>query len=598
MRTAPLLAFAAWPVIAAPAGAQFTQRVSLDSSGVQANAGSPGQPSISADGRYVVFESSATNLVPGDTNGVVDVFVRDRLTATTARVSVDSSGAQGDGESLGPTISADGRYVAFYSAATNLVLSDTNAVTDVFVHDRQTGVTELASVDSAGNQGDGVCYYPTLSADGRYVAFRSAATNLVPSDTNGSYDIFVRDRQSATTERVSVDSASAQSDGDSGLHPVISSDGRFVVFYSGGTNLVPGDTNGFFDVFLRDRVSATTVRASLGSGGAEANANCSLASVSADGRYVAFQSSATNLVAGDTNAAIDVFVRDLLAGTTVRASVSSAGVQGNADSIYPSIASSGRILSFFGPATNLVPGDTNGRRDVFVRDLQASTTERVSVDTFGAQCDADTDYYPFLSADARYVVFPSLASNLAAGDTNGAVDVFLHDRAAAGFSSLCDPGVAGVIACPCGNPPSGLRRGCDNSAATGGAKLSAFGIAYLSTDSLVFTTTGERPTALSIVLQGSASVPAGLVFGQGVRCLGGTLKRLYVKSASGGSITAPDFGAGNLQVSVRSASLGDPIPAGGSRYYLVYYRDPNVLGGCPAESSFNATQTGRVVWWP
>jgi len=598
MRIAPLRASLACLFVAGPVAAQITQRVSLDSSHGQADAASPGQPSISADGRYVVFESSATNLVSGDTNGVSDIFVRDRLTGTTARVSVDSSGVQGDQESLGPSISADGRYVAFYSAAANLVALDTNGVTDAFVHDRQTGVTELASVDSAGNQGDGDCYFPTLSADGRYVAFRSAATNLVLSDTNGFFDIFVRDRQSATTERVSVDSASGQSDGDSGLHPVISADGRFVVFYSGGTNLVPGDTNGFFDVFLRDRLSGTTVRASLGAGGVEANANCSLASVSADGRYVAFQSSATNLVAGDTNAVIDVFVRDLLAGTTVRASVSTGGAQGNGDSVYPSLAASGRIVSFFGPATNLVPGDTNGRRDVFIRDLQAATTERVSLDTFGAQCNGDTDYYPFLSADARYVVFPSLASNLVAGDTNGVVDVFLHDREAAGFSSLCDPGVSGVIPCPCGNPPSGLRRGCNNSAATGGAKLSAFGIAYLSTDSLVFTTTGEKPTALSIVLQGTGWVPGGLVFGQGVRCLDGTLKRLYTKTASGGAITAPDFGLGNPQVSVRSAALGDPIPAGGTRYYLVYYRDGVILGGCPFGSSFNTTQTGRVVWWP
>jgi hypothetical protein len=220
---------------------------------------------------------------------------------------------------------------------------------------------------------------------------------------------------------------------------------------------------------------------------------------------------------------------------------------------------------------------------VFVRDRQLGATARASVDVLGAQGDLDADYYPFASADGRYVVFPSFATNLVPGDTNGVLDVFLHDRAASGFTSLCEPGIDGVAACPCGNPPSGAGRGCQNSAATGGAVLSAFGIAYLSTDSLVFTTSGEKPTALSIVLQGPTSIPAGLVFGQGVRCVGGALKRLYTKTASGGSITAPNFGAGDSQVSVRSAALGDPIPAGGTRWYLVYYRDPVVLGGCPGD---------------
>jgi hypothetical protein len=144
--------------------------------------------------------------------------------------------------------------------------------------------------------------------------------------------------------------------------------------------------------------------------------------------------------------------------------------------------------------------------------------------------------------------------------------------------------------------PSGLGRGCDNSAATGGAILSASGGTYLSSDSLVFTTSGERPTALSIVLQGTTSPAAGIVYGQGVRCVGGTLKRLYTKNAVGGSITAPDFGAGEATVALRSATLGDSILAGQSRWYLVFYRDPTVLGGCPASSTFNATQTGRVDW--
>jgi len=155
-----------------------------------------------------------------------------------------------------------------------------------------------------------------------------------------------------------------------------------------------------------------------------------------------------------------------------------------------------------------------------------------------------------------------------------------------------------VIACPCGNQPSSLGRGCDNSSFTGGAVLAAGGIAYLSIDSLVFTTSDEKPNATSILLQGTTSLPTGVAFGQGVRCVGGSMKRLYVKAAVNGSITAPDFAAGDATVSMRSASLGDPIQSGESRFFLVYYRDPIVSSSCPATSTYNATQTGQISWWP
>jgi hypothetical protein len=161
---------------------------------------------------------------------------------------------------------------------------------------------------------------------------------------------------------------------------------------------------------------------------------------------------------------------------------------------------------------------------------------------------------------------------------------------------LCRPGAGGVVACPCANAPEGLNRGCENSEATTGAALTASGVASLAGDTLVFSTGGERPTALSIVLQGNALAANGLVFGQGVRCAAGSLLRLYSKFAVGGSITAP--AGGDPSVSVRAAALGDVIVAGESRWYLVYYRDPTVLAGCPAASTFNATQTGRVDWIP
>jgi hypothetical protein len=249
-------------------------------------------------------------------------------------------------------------------------------------------------------------------------------------------------------------------------------------------------------------------------------------------------------------------------------------------------------------ATNLVSADTNGVCDVFLRDRQLGTTQRVSLSSGGVQGNG-LSYHPSLSADGNYVAFASDATDLVPGDTNGVTDVFLGDRAGGpSFTSLCAPGSGGVIACPCANPPSGGGRGCDNSAATGGAVLTASGGTYLSSDSLVFTTSGEKPTATSVLLQGTSSPAAGVVYGQGVRCVGGSLKRLFVKAAASGSITAPNFGAGDPTVSARSAAKGDVILAGQSRWYLVYYRDPIVLGGCPASSTFNATQTGVVSWSP
>jgi hypothetical protein len=227
----------------------------------------------------------------------------------------------------------------------------------------------------------------------------------------------------------------------------------------------------------------------------------------------------------------------------------------------------------------------------------AQTTSRESEGAGGVEADSRS-FSPSVSADGRFVAFQSDATNLVAGDNNGATDVFLRDRESTGSTSLCDPGAAGVIARPCSNPPSGTGRGCDNSAATGGASLAASGSAYLSMDSLVFTRSGEKPTATSILLQGTAHAAGGVVYGQGVRCVAGTLKRLFTKHAVAGSITAPDFSAGDPSVSARSAALGDLIPSGQSRGYLVYYRDPDVLGGCPASCTFNATQTGQVTWWP
>ena len=571
-----------------------TARLSLSTNGTEGNAPSI-DAALSADGRFVAFTSSASNLVAGDTNLVEDIFVREIATGLTERVSLSSAGLQSNGFSNLPALSTDGRFIAFRSDATNLVAGDTNGTNDIFVRDRQLGTTERVSLSSSGAQSNGGSAGPSISADGRYVSFGSVATNLVAGDTNATTDVFVRDRLAGLTWRASVDSSGGQGNGSSAVSS-ISATGRFVAFHSGASNLVPGDANGVFDCFVHDNLSGATEIVSVDSNGLQGNFESTLPRISADGRWVVFTSEAKFLVPGDQNGVRDVFVHDRASGQTLRASVDSLGTEALDASDRPAISPGGRFVAFESRAANLVGNDGNGLADIFVHDLVTGSTLRASVDTFGTEANALSAGIPCFSADGARLVFQSQASNLVASDTNGSDDVFLREQDLTNFESLCEPGVAGVMACPCANPPAGAERGCDNSSATGGARLAASGATYLGSDSLIFTTSGEKPSATSVVMQGNSLVASGTGFGQGVRCAGGILKRLYVKSAAAGSIRAPDFGAGDAPVSTRSAQLGDPILPGQSRWYLVYYRDPQVLGGCPVIQTFNATQTGRVDW--
>jgi Tol biopolymer transport system component len=475
---------AASALVAASSGiaaAQETLRVSVDSSGAEGNADSS-TVSTSADGQVVAFISLASNLVAGDTNGTWDVFVHDRSTGVTERVSVDSSGGEADDWSDEPSISADGRFVAFLSLASNLVANDTNGVYDIFVHDRVTGVTERVSVDSSGTQANGLSSGPSISPDGSVVAFGSDATNLVAGDTNGLTDIFVHDRATGVTERVSVDSSGAQGDGKSNGRTSLSADGQIVAFDSYSTNLVAGDTNGALDVFVHDRSSGATERVSIRSNGKQGNSDSYAASLSADGEVVAFQSFAFNLVANDTNLSFDVFVHDRVHGTTERVSVDSSGGQGNGDSESASLSADGRRVAFDSFARNLVSGDANRLPDVFVHDRSNGVTERVSVDSTGLEANGES-VHPSISGNGLTTAFSSFASNLVAHDKNLVYDVFAHDfcSTAAAWSNY-GAGFPGTLGVPSftsqANPVFGTALTLDLSNSYGSGTVGVLCIGY------------------------------------------------------------------------------------------------------------------------
>jgi Tol biopolymer transport system component len=443
----------AW--LAASAESQETTRVSVDTGGVEANDKSVDIPSISADGRVVAFVSAASNLVPGDTNGMLDVFVHDRYTGVTERISLDPHGGEADGDSRFTSISADGNFVAYSSYATNLVAGDTNGWGDVFVYDRAAGTTERVSVGPRGVQanGDSIESVPSISADGQVVAFVSNATNLA-GNASGNYALFTRDRSAGTTDIVSVDSNGVESIGQCVL-PGLSADGRLVTFTSSAWDLVVGDTNGSHDIFVHDRWTGTTERASVDSSGAEGNSVSWFSTISWDGRFVAFPSQSTNLVAGDTNGLMDVFVHDRVTGSTERVSVDSSGAEANWSSYYAWISGDGQTVAFLSSASNLVAGDTNGRDDFFVHDRLTGRTERESVDSSGNEGDDHCDWGGAISADGRYVVIMSDATNLVSGDTNSVRDVFVHERCDSVASSTnYGAGYAGTNGVPSITVPS------------------------------------------------------------------------------------------------------------------------------------------------
>ena len=383
-------------------------------------------PSLSADGRFVAFHSTADNLVPGDNNFHGDVFVYDRLTCMIERVSVSSAGAQGNLSSSDPDISDDGRFVVFESQASNLAPDTNGFALDVFVRDRLLDTTTLVSVDSSGIQPSDASLDPDISGDGRVVTFASLASTLVPGDTNGSADVFVRDLVAGTTERASVATSGAESvsPGFGVFDPVLSGDGQFVTFASIMPTLVTGDFNNARDVFVRDRLAGTTTRVSVTSSGSEgaAGAASSAPAISGDGRYVTFQSSA-DLVPGDETCD-GIYVRDLHVNSTSCLPLRPPGSGFMSNAIRPAINADGRYIAFSSP-TSYVRGDT-GEFDVYVYDRVINTIRRVSTAPDGRQANSSVNEDTIgLSADGQVIGYTSSATNLVFGDLNGTVDVFV-----------------------------------------------------------------------------------------------------------------------------------------------------------------------------
>ena len=417
--------------IAAPAvsaASAKTKRASEKTGGIEANGGVSSMPSVSGNGRFVAFESSFVNLVNNDTNGLTDIFVYDRVKKRTRRVNLRSNGAEAKiGHSYSPSISANGRFVAFWSHATNLVKNDDNARPDVFVHDRKTKKTRRVSVKSNGNQGKDGSAFPSISANGRFVAFQSAARNLVRKDTNNMTDVFVHDRATKRTTRVNRRSNGAQAKNGPSDEASISDDGRYVAFRSGATNLVKKDDNSLTDAFVHDRRTGKTRRVNLRKNGSQVTAGApSGIAISGNGRFIAFASESKDLVPGDSNDRADVFVRDRVKNKTRRVSKANDGSQADANSWEPSISTTGRYVSFRSYAENLVGADDNGLIDVFVRDRSKKKTKRVSVATGGTQAVGGGSWENAISGDGRFVAYRSDATNLIAADGNGLPDIFLR----------------------------------------------------------------------------------------------------------------------------------------------------------------------------
>jgi len=415
-----------------------TEKITVGSDGAASNGNSIAS-AISANGRYVVFDSIASTLTANDTNDTWDIFLRDRELSITRRLSLSVDGGDANDASLDPVISDNASVIVFSSSASNLVANDMNGSSDIFSYSIVDNAIERISVDSSGNESDGDSRLPDVSYNGRFVVFESAAANLVAGDNNQAADVFLYDRANNSIERVSLSHLGEGANGPS-YEPAVSDDGRFIVFASDADNLVVNDNNNVKDIFVRDRQENTTRRLSVSSAGLEADADSDTADISGNGKIAVFRSDATNLVAGDTNSAHDIFSYDLQQAKTDRLSVNSLGEEANTAAFTkPTITVDGRYVAFYSSASNLAANDVNASWDVFVHDRTEQVTHLVSVNNNAMAGDASS-FEPYISAYGHYVVFGSVAANLTPEDLNESWDIFLHVLSTANVPPIADAG--------------------------------------------------------------------------------------------------------------------------------------------------------------
>jgi Tol biopolymer transport system component len=518
----------------------YTARIS-EIPGALQGSGNSHAAGVSADGRWVLFDSQTPDLVPGDTNNWSDAFVRNQLSGVIERVSVSTAGVEGDALTWPTGISDDGMRVTFEGNATTLVLGDANGVGDVFVRDRVAGTTTLASSSSAGVQGNGASYQSSLSSDGRFVSFASQASNLAPGDINGAQDIFVRDLTNGVTTLESVAFGGGPSNGLSSS-PSIARGGRFLTFSSYATNLVSGGGTGGGEVFSRDRLLAQTLLASVDSSGIPGNSWSQAPRISPDGSAIAFQSSATNLVPGDTNGKVDIFVRDLVSLQTTRVSVDSSGVEGDGTSWGgESFSSDARLVCFPSSASNLVPGDTNDARDLFVHDRSSGATSLWSRTSSGGLSNSGAGF-GWLSGNGLELVFDSFGNDLVPGDTNGVIDTFVRD---------CNPPAPSAY---CTAKPNSL--GCLPAIGFTGSPSVSAGAGF------AIRATNVRNQKAGLLFY-SLNDPTAVPFQGGTLCLKAPIKRTPATSSAGSAPPANDCSgiyALDFNAFVAGSLGGSPLP--------------------------------------
>jgi hypothetical protein len=505
-------------------------QINVDPAGNPVTLGDSFNPSFSVDGRFVAFQSASTNLVSGDVNAHVDVFVRDLQTNTTVRASTLSTGARSDGDSAEAAVSRDGRYVAFSSAASNLLSGDTGGLRDVFVVDRTTFNVSRASTNTGNAQGNGDSDMVSMSANGTFIVFRSKASSLTAGDSNAIADIFVKDRSTGFTYRVSTPSGGGVMTGSAVASPSVSNDGNLVVFGASDGNLVAGDSNGKLDIFAKNRSTDTTTFVSSSAGGAIGDGDSTQAMLSDDGTRVAFVSAATNFAADDTNGVADIYVKTLAGGAIVRASSTAAGAPGNAASSAPSISADGRFIAFASAASNLVAGDSNGNIDIFVKDLNDASITRVNTSAAGTQGTGGDCGTPSLSSDGRYVGFVCAQTDLLPGDTNALADAFVKDRQTGAITrlSLGATGVQANAASATGaraisdNGLMVFATNADNLAIAAGQRSDIFAQRFLAAPiatTMAITAHTPNPSAVNA----SYSISVSVTRSSGTLAIGGSL---------------------------------------------------------------------------